>query len=217
MKTTLNKVSLVVVARIVWAYLRIIVATAKIEIYGSEYPDDLKKQGTGFTYAFWHNRQIVLPIIRKDDCVHCLISSSRDGDYITRVAELFDKKAIRGSTTRGGYEAMKQMIQVLRSRGIVAITPDGPLGPPLEVKPGIIQMARAIGSPVVPLAFGASKYKVFASWDGFNLPYPYSRIAIVFGQPFYVEALESDDAACLRLKEALDVTTETAERLAKKG
>lgn len=217
MNTALNKISLSASARIVWAYLRFIAATCKIEVYGSQYPDDLKKQGTGFVYAFWHNRQIVLPIIRKEDCIHCLISSSRDGEYIARVAELFGKKAIRGSTTRGGYEAMKQMMQVLRSGGIVAITPDGPLGPRHVVKPGVIQMSRALCSPVVPLAFGASKKKVFASWDRFNLPYPFSRIVIVFGPPFYVDALETDDGACQRLKEALDNTLEESEKHTKKG
>lgn len=112
---------------------------------------------------------------------------------------------------------MKQMMQVLRSGGIVAITPDGPLGPRHVVKPGVIQMSRALCSPVVPLAFGASKKKVFASWDRFNLPYPFSRIVIVFGPPFYVDALETDDGACQRLKEALDNTLEESEKHTKKG
>ncbi len=202
--------------RIIWAYLWILAATSKIEVHGSQYPDGLQDQGNGFTYAFWHNRQIVLPLLRRNDCIHCLISSSRDGEYIARVAKLFNKEAIRGSTTRGGFEAMKQMMRILRRRGIVAITPDGPLGPPHEVQPGIIQMSRAIGSPIVPLAFGANRKKVFASWDRFNLPYPFSRIVLIFGRPLYVQALESDKTACQRLKRVLDELVIRAEQLAKK-
>lgn len=209
----LHKMSLLVLPRLIWVYLKLIAATCKIEIHGEHHPDELKKLGTGFTYAFWHNRQIILPIIRKKETIHCLISTSRDGEYIARVAELFGKQAVRGSTTRGGYEAMKQMMQILKSNGIVAVTPDGPLGPPYQVKPGVVQMSRAIGTPIVPLAFGASRKKVFASWDGFNLPYPFSKIAIVFAQPFHIDTKETDEAACRRLKQVLDETTSTAERM----
>jgi len=203
-----------VLPRIAWMYLNFIVWTSRVTVYGSGYPDQLKKQGAGFIYAFWHNRQIILPVIRKDEPIHCLISSSRDGEYIARVANLFGKSAIRGSTTRGGFEAMKQMMRVLGSGGSVAITPDGPLGPALEVNPGVVQMSRALRTPIVPIAFDASKKKVFASWDGFNLPYPFSRIVIVFGKPLIIGESESTEEACLRLKQALDtVTSESAQRV----
>ena len=175
----------------------------------------LKNRGTGFTFAFWHNKQIILPLLRPEDSIHCLISSSRDGEYIARVAGLFNKKSIRGSTTRGGYEAMKQMMQVLRAGGIVAITPDGPLGPANEVKPGVIQMSRATGGPIVPLTFGADRKKVFTSWDEFNLPYPFSRIVLMFGAPLYIAAEESDQTACRRLKQTLNELTQNAEQQAK--
>ena len=111
---------------------------------------------------------------------------------------------------------MKQMMQVLNSGGIVAITPDGPLGPPNQVKPGIIQMARATGGAIVPLTFGADRKKVFASWDEFNLPYPFSRIVLMFGAPLYIDAEESDQTACRRLKRTLDELTQNAEQQAKK-
>ena len=105
---------------------------------------------------------------------------------------------------------MKQMMRVLQSKGIVAITPDGPLGPPLQVKPGVVQMSRALDCPIIPISFDASKKKVFASWDGFNLPYPMSKVAIVFGEPLTITQSESVEAACDRLKHALDEVTEAA-------
>ena len=105
---------------------------------------------------------------------------------------------------------MKQMMRVLQSKGIVAITPDGPLGPALQVKPGVVQISQALGCPIIPISFDASKKKVFASWDGFNLPYPMSKVAIVFGEPLKITQTESVEAACHRLKRALDETTEAA-------
>ena len=212
LKTARDKITLAVLPRIVWAYLHLIVRTSKLTVHGSVYPDELIEQRSGVIYAFWHNRQIILPVIRKNEPIHCLISSSRDGEYVARVAGLFGKNAIRGSTTRGGFEAMKQIMRVLESGGTAAITPDGPLGPALEVKPGVIQLSRAMGTPIVPIAFDASKKKVFASWDEFNLPYPFSKIAIVFGKPLIIDESETIEGACSRLKIALDeVTKESAQ------
>ncbi len=213
LKTIRDNIALALLPRIVWAYLHITVRTSKVTVHGSSYPDRLKQQGSGFIYAFWHNRQIILPVIRQDEPINCLISSSRDGEYITRIAELFGKTAIRGSTTRGGFEAMKQLMRVLESGGTAAITPDGPLGPVYEVKPGVIQISRALGTPIVPIAFDASKKKVFASWDGFNLPYPFGSIAIVFGKPLIAGKSETTEGACARLKKALDAVTKESAQL----
>ncbi len=212
MRRFTDKVTLATLPGVIWLYLHLTRLTSRIDVYGSHHPDRLKESGTGFTFAFWHNRQIILPVIRGGDRIHCLISSSRDGEYIARVARLFGKETIRGSSTRGGFEAMKQIMRVLESGGIVAVTPDGPLGPKREVKPGIIQLSRALGTPIVPIAFDASRKKVFGSWDRFNLPYPFSRIAVVFGEPMFIGASESVEAGCARLKETLDDVVEQASR-----
>ena len=206
----LDQVSLLLVPAVIWVYLKLTAFTSNLVIDGAEFPDRLKSSGEGYLFAFWHSRQIILPIVRGDDEIYCLISSSRDGEYVARVARLFGRRTVRGSTTRGGYEAMKQMMSVLRSGGIVAITPDGPLGPAEVVKPGVVQMAQRVSCPIVPIAFDASRKKVFASWDGFHLPYPFSRIAIVFGEPVFIDPTETIDAACRKLKAALDATTSRA-------
>jgi lysophospholipid acyltransferase (LPLAT)-like uncharacterized protein len=213
MKIWLNRVSLYLVPAIIWTYLKFTAFTSKIIIDGSEYPNRLKQDGTGFIFAFWHSRQIILPLVRQDDEIHCLISSSRDGEYVSRVANLFGKKTVRGSSTRGGYEAMKEMMNILRSGGIVAITPDGPLGPAEVVKPGVVQMSRAIGCPIIPIAFDASSKKVFKSWDRFYLPYPCSKIAITFGEPCLIDTADSIEVARDKLKTALDATTSRAAEL----
>ena len=198
------------VPMVFWIYLWCIRLTSRMHVIGSTIPDSLRQENTGFIYAFWHNRQIILPLVRRGEPIHCLISSSRDGEYIARIARWFGKKSVRGSTTRNGFEAMKSMMRILREGGIVAITPDGPVGPPFQVKPGIVQMAQALGCPIVPIAFDASRKKVFASWDGFHLPCPFSRIAVIFGEPVKIDKSESIESACLRLKEALDETTAQA-------
>jgi lysophospholipid acyltransferase (LPLAT)-like uncharacterized protein len=198
------------VPSIFWIYLWLTRLSSRIDVIGSEYPDSVRQTGDGFIYAFWHNRQIILPLVRSDEPIHCLISDSRDGEYVARIARWFGKKSIRGSTTRGGFEAMKSMMQLLRKGGIVAITPDGPVGPPFKVKQGVIQMAQSLGCPIIPIAFDASRKKIFASWDGFYLPYPFSRITVVFGEPFFVDKEESIEDACQRLEQALNGAVQAA-------
>lgn len=212
LKDLKQKVLAWLVPALFWIYLWCIRLTSKMRVIGEEHPDSIRESRAGFIYAFWHNRQIILPLVRQGEPIHCLISSSRDGEYVARIARYFGKLSVRGSTTRGGFEAMKAMMRILRSGGTLAITPDGPLGPPFEVKPGIIQMAQALDCPIIPIAFDATRKKIFASWDGFHLPYPFGRIIVIFGEPFRVDRTESIEHACLRLKQVLDLTTEQATR-----
>jgi len=208
-----DKIAMAILPRVIWAHLKITVLTSRLSVCGTDHADRLARSGEGFIYAFWHNRQILLPLLRKDENIHCLISSSRDGEFVARLAGLFGKSAIRGSTTRGGFDAMKQLMRVLAQGGIVAITPDGPLGPAGEVQPGVVQVARAMGVAVVPVAFDASRKKVFASWDRFIMPCPFGRIGVVFGTPVQIEKSETLEAGTARLRAALDQTTADAGRL----
>jgi len=211
--TVRDKIAMAVLPRVVWAHLKFTVLTSRLSVRGSDHADRLVQTGEGFIYAFWHNRQILLPVLRKEENIHCLISSSRDGEYVARLAGLFGKSAIRGSSTRGGFDAMKQLMRVLTQGGIVAITPDGPLGPVYEVQPGVVQISRALGVAVVPVAFDSSRKKVFASWDSFIMPCPFGRIGIVFGEPLRIDKSETLEAGTTRLRDALDRTTSDATRL----
>lgn len=213
LKSMRNRTLMVVLPRTIKAYLKFTVLTSRLSVHGASRPDGLVRNGKGFIYAFWHNRQILLPVLREGENIHCLISSSRDGEYAARLAALFGKSSIRGSTTRGGFDAMKQIMRVLTEGGIVAITPDGPLGPAGQVQPGVVQVARALGTPIVPVAFDTSRKKVFPSWDRFILPLPFSRIAVMFGEPVRIGKSETLENASDRLGNAIDQATSEATRL----
>ncbi len=87
---------------------------------------------------------------------------------------------------------MREMLKEIKTVDI-AVTPDGPRGPKFIVQDGIIALARLTGVPIVPVTFGASKKKIFASWDAFELPYPFSRGAFMWGEPIYIG--KKDDLA----------------------
>jgi len=128
-----------------------------IETKGQESVDTLYREGKRVIIAFWHARQLMMPLTYRGTQAYILISQHQDGEIIARIVERFGLKAVRGSSTRGGVEALRELIRLGRSGVDLVVTPDGPKGPAQVVKMGVIQLARASGLPIVPLAFGCSK------------------------------------------------------------
>ncbi|MBA5867400.1 MAG: DUF374 domain-containing protein [Nitrospira sp. CR1.3] len=129
----------------------------RIETKGQEEVDRLHREGTRFIFAFWHARQLMMPFAYRGAEAHILISQHQDGEIIARIIERFGFHAVRGSSTRGGVEALRELIRLGRSGVDLVVTPDGPKGPSQVAKIGVIQLARASGLPIVPLTFGCSK------------------------------------------------------------
>lgn len=128
-----------------------------IETRGQEHVDGLYRAGQRVIIAFWHARQLMMPLTYRGTLAHILISQHQDGEIIARIVERFGFKAVRGSSTRGGMEALRELIRLGRAGVDLVVTPDGPRGPAHIAKMGVIQLARASGLPIVPLAFACSK------------------------------------------------------------
>src|SRR3990172_7496428 len=159
--------------------------TIRIEVLHEERVRPFWEKDERFILAFWHGRLLMMPFCYHGKRIKLLISENKDGDLLARAMKRFGYDSIRGSTTRGGASAMREMIKAARESDI-AITPDGPKGPRYIVQDGVIALARLAGVPIIPVTFGSSKKKVFGSWDSFNLPYPFSRGAFMWGEPIYV-------------------------------
>ena len=156
--------------------------------------DRLAAEGKPYVYAFWHNRILMGPFATKTP--HCdvvpVVSASKDGEYITRtVAKLGHIHAVRGSSSRGGKDALKGAISQLRKGRVMAVTPDGPLGPVYKAKDGAILMAAVTGVPIVPFAYNCSRKKVVNSWDRFIVPLPCARHVFIFGNT--IQVARNDD------------------------
>lgn len=148
-------------------------------------------------FAFWHNRILMLPYFfrkyGKHRRVTVMISRSRDGQLITEVAERFNVKTARGSTSKHGQTAYRQLFRGLtQNHSDVAITPDGPRGPRCKVQPGILMLAQQSGYPIIPITYHLSKKIEFNSWDRFQMPLPFSRCKLHIGKPFYIPADAKD-------------------------
>ena len=142
-------------------------------------------------WAFWHNRMLVVPLVQeryfKERHGAVLTSPSKDGAIIAEIMGRFGQKSIRGSSSRRGAEAMRELANVIKNGGDVAITPDGPRGPRYKLGPGIIFLAQQTGAPVLPIHVEYSRCLRAGRWDGFMIPLPFARAHVTFGALYYVK------------------------------
>ncbi len=144
----------------------------RIDTKGQEQIDALYRDGKRAIIAFWHARQLMMPLTYRGAEAHILISQHQDGEIIARIVERFGFRSVRGSSTRGGVEALRELIRLGRSGVDLVVTPDGPKGPRQVAKSGVIQLARASGLPIVPLAFSCSKKNSSQAGTGSWSPIP---------------------------------------------
>jgi lysophospholipid acyltransferase (LPLAT)-like uncharacterized protein len=193
-------------------------ATSRIIWVNRVIREDLEKEGRGFIYAFWHGRQVFLVYLHQKDRIHPLVSQSRDGELIARVCRSFAIEPVRGSSSRGGSEAVLELKTLIESGDRIGFTPDGPRGPHRAVQPGVLYLAQKTGRPIVPVAYGAKRRWVFkGSWDEFVVPKLFNRITMVYGEPLTVKSSDDLDQKAAELQGALDRVTQEADSVAGVG
>lgn len=140
-----------------------------------------------FIYALWHENLLFLPKMPSVFKVAALISQSRDGELIAQIARSYGLTTVRGSSTRGGIEAMEEVIRMGKEAHLV-VAPDGPQGPPHEVKRGLTYLASWTGMRIVPLGIGFQRAWRARSWDRLKIPKPWSTITVVAGPVIEIPA-----------------------------
>jgi lysophospholipid acyltransferase (LPLAT)-like uncharacterized protein len=161
-------------------------------------------------FAIWHNRLLMLPRVFDPSFPtrqsYGLISASRDGDLIAQFIERSGYGTIRGSTSRKGVIALRQLIDTLAADGNVLFTPDGPRGPVYQASQGVIFVAQKSGAPIVPIHMEYSSCWRLKSWDRFAVPRPFATLRAKFGEPIYIAPLsepEQFETERLRLQDAM--------------
>lgn len=192
-------------------YIRLVYFTSRIE--RRVHPDAtpyLRGDVNGI-FAFWHGRMMLLPAFcppkRK---MHVLISLHRDGKLISQTIGHFGQATVSGSTSRGGKEAVSEILTLLDKGANISITPDGPRGPIHVAAKGIAGVARLSGKPVLPVVFSSTRAKHFRSWDRFMLALPFGRIFFSVGKPIAVSADADEESTRLTIEQAMnDLLAET--------
>lgn len=162
------------------AYMRFVRLTGRLDR-----PDP--PAGGPFILATWHSRLFLLSYLRIGDRpMIALISGNRDGQLITKIARMFGIHAVAGSSSRGGSQAIREMVRLSREGHSIYITPDGPRGPAMKAQYGVVELARLTGLPILPAAASTSSGGERNTWDRILVPYPFGRTVVRWGEPISV-------------------------------
>jgi lysophospholipid acyltransferase (LPLAT)-like uncharacterized protein len=158
----------------------------------------LEQNNKNYILAFWHGTMLLPWYLHAKQNFVALISKSKDGELLAKILENWNYKVVRGSSSTGGEDALKIMVDHAKNNHSVAITPDGPRGPAHKLKPGAVVSAKKSKVPLVLAGVGFKKKKIFKSWDQFEVPYLFSKANIIYSDPVYVdENLTYDETSAM--------------------
>jgi len=162
-------------------------------------------------YCFWHRCVFAAAYLFRNNGVRVLTSRSYDGEYIARIIERLGFRAVRGSSSRGAVQSLRELQRELEDGAFVAFTIDGPRGPRYVAKPGPIHLARVTGAPIFSFYVAAEKAWILNTWAAFVLPKPFSRIHFYVRTPLTLAADANHEQSLTRMQSELEVAQRRAE------
>ena len=198
-----------------FVFIKLICGTIRWQVEGWQNWEASSAEGQVPIYTFWHNRIFMATYFWRKRGIVVMTSQSFDGEYIARFIQRFGYGAARGSSTRGGIGAMVEMVRLMRAGRPTAFTIDGPKGPKYVAKMGPLLLAKKTGQPILPFTItSASFWSAKKSWDGFQVPLPFTRARVDIAPPIYVPADAVEEILNAKrdeLQRALDEINERGE------
>jgi lysophospholipid acyltransferase (LPLAT)-like uncharacterized protein len=179
------KCSLAVAPWLAAGLIRLWFATCRVKVRGDGPLREFARHDTGIA-AFWHYSFLYLFYYFRKFPAAVMVSASRDGEYIARLAQRMGHVPVRGSSNRGGVKALRAMIEQLQQGKNSAIVADGSQGPARRAQAGCILMASKSGKPIFPVAWATNRAIIFNSWDRTVMPLPFAAIVVRVGDPLVV-------------------------------
>jgi lysophospholipid acyltransferase (LPLAT)-like uncharacterized protein len=208
-------------AKLIWLVIAALGATLRPRWSGGERFHAMVRERRPTILVVWHHQLFLASWliwklgVRRGLPVLVLISRSRDGTLGTEVGRLLGAEVARGSTSRGGGPALRQLVRALAAGRTVLVIPDGPRGPARELKAGVVALAELGRVPVLPLAMAADRAWRLRSWDRMVIPKPFARLHVRVGDERRLGDLDAPARETARrdLQDELDRLTLTAEDL----
>lgn len=196
---------------VLWAVATLIAASVRLKVYNKERLDELVEE-TGGILLLWHGTTILPIYYCRNRNIHAIVSLSKDGELQHRHLQSRGLKTIRGSSNRGGTRALLEAIKLLRQKGTIAVTPDGPKGPLHSVQTGAVYMAKRAKCRMLPIGVACKPSKrAEKAWDKFLIPLPFSKAVLYFGDYLYLDPDEDDTVSGERIENAIHNANRLAE------
>ncbi|HOQ31055.1 MAG TPA: lysophospholipid acyltransferase family protein [Candidatus Hydrogenedens sp.] len=177
-----QKIALTILPPVISFFLKNLFALCEWTVFDKEeYVDRTMETEGRVLIAFWHEHMAFGAHLFQGTHYHTLTSYSYDGELAARIVHRFGLEAVRGSSSKGGSDALKGLQKALENQGCVGWTLDGPKGPRRVAKPGIAVLSARTKTPIVPMTAIVSKCWRLNSWDCFPVPKPFSKIYVSFG------------------------------------
>ena len=180
-------ISKFLISMLLRVYLNLILITCKFKIHGEEHLNNALQSGSPIMLPCWHNRLVFLLCFFKTwrHKLWVLSSQHRDSEILASILKSWNFNLVRGSSSHGWFGAIKEITSLLNdSNAILAVTIDGPKGPPLEAKPGALKIALKKQTSVIGMTALSSCFWSLNTWDKLKLPKPFSVIHIAFDKPY---------------------------------
>jgi lysophospholipid acyltransferase (LPLAT)-like uncharacterized protein len=175
--------------------IRLLGRASRLTIQGREILDSLEDEGRSAVLAFFHGRQLLLSYSLIGRKVAVMSSLSRDGELQSRTLAGFGFAIARGSASRSGARGLIGLMKLVRQGYHATVAVDGPKGPIYKAKPGAVYLAKKTGRPLVFMVSSASPARILdKAWDRFLMPLPFSRAAVIYDGPHYLDDDMSEEA-----------------------
>mgnify|MGYP001161285906 FL=1 len=211
----MKQIKIIIISFIGKWLLQIFFYLNKIVINGEEHLLNLINSGKPIMVCVWHGR-LLFPswyIRLKTTNLYAIASRHSDAEVMARILNNWGYGLIRGSTRKGGKAVVQKMAAVFKSAGIVAVTNDGPKGPPRIAKAGSTGLALKYNVQIITITGSATKYWQMKSWDRFMLPKPFGKIQLIVSPPLNItEDLKTAEEEIQHLSDFMNQYQNEADR-----
>jgi len=148
------------------------------------------KQNGSIIVIGWHGRTLMMPYFwNKTSKLNALVSPHRDGRMIMHILQKFGIGHISGSSDRNAKEAALELLQNIKDGNSIAIIPDGPRGPSMELTMSPIFYAQKTGKPILGITYSiAGSIVIDKSWDNMLIPLPFHKGMYAITEPIFIPA-----------------------------
>ncbi len=181
-------------------------STCRITEFGRDIEEGYLRENPakGLLYASWHRGLFFVVYWYRNRNIVSIASASEDGELAAQAAKRFGWITARGSSSRGGGRAFREMEALVKKGYKGGLVADAPRGPRFVSKSGIIYLAKRTGLPIIPVIWSSDRCWKLNSWDRTIIPRPFARIVALYGDRLIFVPPDASHQDCELYRRRLD-------------